>query len=89
MIDLRNDIRVMYSRRLTGTRREGVVTLNKKTNLPMNINNLSPEHKKLIIALHKRIEIMESRLVQLQIQVVRVEAPLMRRIAKNTYLSLN
>jgi uncharacterized coiled-coil protein SlyX len=56
----------------------------------MNINNLSPEQKKLILELNKRIMNMENRLAQLQEKVARVDGPLLRRLAKDfTLISLN
>lgn len=56
----------------------------------MNFNGLSPEQKKLIFDLSKRISLLESHLKRLQSSVVKVDSSLPADIAKNiTHLHLN
>jgi hypothetical protein len=56
----------------------------------MNFNGLSPEQKKLIFDLSKRIGLLEAHLKRLQSSVVKVEPVLPAELAKSiTHIHLN
>lgn len=56
----------------------------------MNLDGLTPEQVKLIFNLSKRIEILESRLGQLQEKLVRVDRVLTIELAQSIkYINLN
>ncbi len=56
----------------------------------MNLDGLTPEQVKLIFHLSKRIEILESRLGQLQEKLVRVDRVLTVELAQSfKYMNLN
>ncbi|MFZ6009608.1 MAG: hypothetical protein ACOYXT_04610 [Bacteroidota bacterium] len=55
-----------------------------------NLNGLTPEQKKLIFDLSKRIEVLESKLIRLQDKLVRIDPMLTADLARSvSYLSLN
>jgi hypothetical protein len=56
----------------------------------MNFNGLSPEQKKLIFDLSKRIEMLETHLKMLQSNLVKIDRVLPADLAKNmTDINLN
>jgi chaperonin cofactor prefoldin len=55
----------------------------------MNFQHLTPEHRRLLMDLHKRIEALEARLLRLQNQIVKIEAPLMHKIARKANFYMN
>lgn len=64
------------------------ITLKKKPD--MNLDGLTPEQIKLIFNLSKRIEILESRLGNLQERLVRVDRILTVELAQSMkYINLN
>jgi hypothetical protein len=62
----------------------------KEKNANMNLDGLTPEQIKLIFNLSKRIEILESRLGNLQERLVRVDRILTVELAQSMkYVNLN
>lgn len=56
----------------------------------MNLDGLTPEQVKLIFNLSKRIDLLEGRLGQLQVKLVRVDRMLTVELAqKIKYINLN
>jgi hypothetical protein len=56
----------------------------------MNLDGLTPDQKRFITNLSKRIQLLESKLVVLQARMVRIDPKLMSTLAKNfKHLNLN
>jgi hypothetical protein len=56
----------------------------------MNFSNLSPEEKKLVLDLCKRVEVWELSLKRLQDKIVRIDQKLTSDVAKSMkYINLN
>jgi hypothetical protein len=56
----------------------------------MNLDGLTPEQRKFIVDLSKRIQLLESKLVILQARMVRIDPQLMANLARNfKHLNLN
>jgi hypothetical protein len=49
----------------------------------MNLEGLTPEQRRFIVDLSKRIQVLESKLVVLQARTVRVDPKLMSTVARN------
>jgi hypothetical protein len=49
----------------------------------MNLEGLTPDQRKFIVDLSKRIQLLESKLVVLQAKMVRIDPKLMSALAKN------
>jgi hypothetical protein len=56
----------------------------------MNLDGLTPEQRKFIVDLSKRIQLLESKLVILQARMVRIDPQLMANLARNfKHMNLN
>jgi hypothetical protein len=49
----------------------------------MNLEGLTPDQRKFIVDLSKRIQLLESKLVVLQAKMVRIDPQLMNTLAKS------
>ena len=80
----------MQTCHIPSLKREITFVSHFKRNPVMNLDGLSPEQVKLIFNLSKRIEILESRLGNLQERLVRVDRILTVELAQSMkYINLN
>jgi hypothetical protein len=67
-----------------------IIFVRTQTNLFMNFESLTPEERKLIVDLCKRVEVWESNLKRLQDKIVRIDGKITSEVAKKfKYINLN